>query len=891
MVALAFAARALTPATSQAIQADRLTTMAEAASAASELTYKLQRERTAAASLMASEGSASTLKNRAQDTDASLARYQEKRGELSSLPDSIKASVDRVDRSVDELDPLRAQARSGSSALSSMAFGYRIIVADLISYRDSIAQADGVDADVADHIRATAALSEAGENLAQQQVTVLRAISDGGFTPASQRSFDATQLGYTEATSTVTTLGPSEWGTWLESTLAGPKALAAERLEDEAGRTGANQQLKMTSGKWIKATSERLELLHSVEKRTDEAVYNTVDSQRSSLFWFAIGEMAVVVLTLVGVVLVALRLGRAMIRRLRALRGAAHDVAHVQLPQTVKTLSEPGAVKDATPEELAERAEKPMRDLRDDEIGEVGQAFNSMHYAAVRLAAQQAESHGRFAETLVGVARRGAQLNSVMTSELNRVQRDELDPERMEMLFALDHLAIRMERNAKNILVMGGYGQGRVRPSDAPCTSVIYAAAQQIEQYERVSLGHIEPTVAVAARVVDDVAHLLAELLDNATRFSPPEKKVGVAAWHLWDRAVIQIVDEGVGIAPERRGEINKELAEPQADVGAVRSMGLQVVARLAARHDVLVELRDSSGPGTIVEVTLPREALGTVSKAIPQSSEPSQTAQSPEFSKTPETSETVQTSRIPRASGSSTASAASVASTASAFSAASDALSSPGQRGRKDERDPDGREAGRKKRDSQPESDQPNGSGAQAQPEAGESGHGRTPEETEPGFPDGPSPGLEHDGHERYASARADEPVHGGDGPSRNGAPSTAAAGSSQQFAPGAPQPTPESRVSGYSASGLPMRKRTGQGGSHTGGASAEEQPRPAPAPRAKKSPGRRDSRQVSDVLAAYAQGINRSTSKRGSSSGGSTGSPGAAGNTGSKSSADDDT
>lgn len=880
MVALAFAARALTPATSQAIQADRLTTMAEASSAASELTYTLQRERTAAASLMASEGSASTLKNRAQDTDASLARYQEKRGELSSLPDSIKTSVERVDRSIDELDALRAQARSGSSALSSMAFGYRIIIADLISYRDSIAQADGVDADVADHIRATAAVSEAGENLAQQQVTVLRAISDGGFTPASQRSFDATQLGYTEATSTVTTLGPSEWGTWLESTLAGPKALAAERLEDEAGRTGANQRLQMTSGQWIKATSERLELLHSVEKRTDQAVYDTVDSQRSSLFWFAIGEMAVVVLTLVGALLFALRLGRAMIRRLRALRGAAHDVAHVQLPQTVKTLSEPGAVKDSTPEELAEKVEKPMRDLRDDEIGEVGQAFNSMHYAAVRLAAQQAESHDRFAETLVAVARRGAQLNSVMTSELNRVQRDELDPERMEMLFALDHLAIRMERNAKNILVMGGYGQGRVRPSDAPCTSVIYAAAQQIEQYERVSLGHIEPTVAVAARVVDDVAHLLAELLDNATRFSPPEKKVGVAAWHLWDRAVIQIVDEGVGIPPERRAEINRELAEPQADIGAVRSMGLQVVARLAARHEVLVELRDSSGPGTIVEVTLPKDALGTVSKAIPQSSEPSGS------------SESTQTSQIPRASAAQGTSASSAASTASAFSAASDALSIPGQRGRQGERDSDGRGAGRKRRDRQPERGAP--SGTQAGPETGaktdDAGHARTSEEGERRLVDGAARGGDHGGPDRYAGARADEPVHEGERSQRNGAP-LAAAGSSQQFAPGAPQPTPESRVAGYSASGLPMRKRSDQGDSETGGASTEERPRPAPAPRAKKSPGRRDSRQVSDVLAAYAQGINRSTSKRGSSSGGSTGSPGAAGKPGSNSSADDDT
>ncbi|MEK8173886.1 ATP-binding protein [Streptomyces sp. M19] len=183
----------------------------------------------------------------------------------------------------------------------------------------------------------------------------------------------------------------------------------------------------------------------------------------------------------------------------------------------------------------------------------------------------------------------------------------------MQILFALDHLAIRMERNTNNLLVLGGYGHGRVRGDDVPCSTVILVAAQQIEQFDRVRLGVVEEGIGIAARVVHDVAHLLAELLDNATSFSSPGTRVGVTVWRLHDRAVVQIVDEGVGIQAERRARYNAALAESATVVGDVRAMGLHVVARLAARHGIGVELRDGS-PGTIAEVTLPSDMLTEIS-------------------------------------------------------------------------------------------------------------------------------------------------------------------------------------------------------------------------------------------------------------------------------------
>ncbi|MFJ2024457.1 nitrate- and nitrite sensing domain-containing protein [Streptomyces sp. NPDC087897] len=776
-VAVAFSVLALVPATDQAIQAGRLTSMIEVADGAADLAHRLQRERAAATALISDRGSAETFRLRTEETDRSIAGFHGRTRGLTAVPGSAGNALDRIERFVEELPGLRAQVRSGSSTVSALAFGYRIVIADLNGYRDGIAQADGVDADIADRIRAAAALSEAAEHTAQQQVTVARAQAAGGFTTASQRTFDAGRMGYTESMGVMYDLGPGEWRTWVERTLSGAKALEARRLEDEIGRTGAGRDITVTPEQWQKAADARQQLLRSVEKRVDAAVLAQVSDVRAGLVRTAVAEVVLVVLTLVGVVVVAIRLGRVMLRRLRDLRNAAHEVAHSGLPAVMGELSRPGALRGATPEEVAQRSGDPVRTTGRDEIGEVGEAFNAVHHEAVRLAAQQAQTHEQLAETLVGVARRGARLTAVMVTELDTVQRDEADPVRMKTLFALDHLAVRMERNTNNLLVLGGYGDARVRSADVGCSTVILAAAQQIERFDRVSLGAIESGIGITARAVHDVAHILAELLDNATRYSPPDTRVGVAVWRLWDRAVVQVVDEGVGIAPERRAVHNAALREPQAGIGDVRSMGLHVVARLAARHGIVVELRDSSGPGTIAEVTLPAQVLATDFEEAegPPSGAYGGDAGHPS----------------PRP------------------------LTAPVPHARR-----------------QPVPTDPRG------------GH-----EDDPG-----------------AGGRATGPGHGG---TRDGEPDGGARERGHGTTP-APHPVhdePVSRVAGVSASGLPVRQRRAPQQWPTAGRRDGAEQRPGGGSPRPSSPRRRDSRQVSDVLAAYTRGISRSTNHRGRS------------------------
>jgi hypothetical protein len=184
----------------------------------------------------------------------------------------------------------------------------------------------------------------------------------------------------------------------------------------------------------------------------------------------------------------------------------------------------------------------------------------------------------------------------------------------LAVLFRLDLLTMLLRRTNHSLLVLGGDTTARARSADEPLSQVIRAAQGQIEQYDRVELATIDE-VAVFARAVDDLAKLLAELMDNACRYAPPLRAhdglprpdVLVFARLLGDRAIIQVIDEGVGIDPDRLHEFNRRLSgRPPLDLNAVRAMGLTVVAELAARHGINVQLRPGSMRGTVAEVTLP---------------------------------------------------------------------------------------------------------------------------------------------------------------------------------------------------------------------------------------------------------------------------------------------
>ncbi len=198
-----------------------------------------------------------------------------------------------------------------------------------------------------------------------------------------------------------------------------------------------------------------------------------------------------------------------------------------------------------------------------------------------------------------------------MIGELDMIERGEEDPKRLAQLFELDHLATRMRRNDENLLVLAGADSTAPRRDDALLVDALRAAQSEVEQYNRIEFGTVDTDISVAAHAVNDVVRLVAELLDNATRFSPPTTAVVADARRIRDYVLIQVEDRGLGLSDEQLASLNRRLAAPPAvDVAAFRLMGLAVVSRLASRYSIRVELRRNVEGGTVAQVTLPSSTV-----------------------------------------------------------------------------------------------------------------------------------------------------------------------------------------------------------------------------------------------------------------------------------------
>src|SRR5690606_33704424 len=251
---------------------------------------------------------------------------------------------------------------------------------------------------------------------------------------------------------------------------------------------------------------------------------------------------------LVGMLLLAVvfawMVARSMARSLRVLRQGALSVAQYGLPQAVARLRDPAFAAQMSPSQVAAQIAEPLPVRSRDEFGQVTEAVNAVHMEAVRTAAEQAALRASVATMFVNLARRSEILVDRLIGHLDRLERGEEDPDRLAELFQLDHLATRMRRNDENLLVLAGADSTRVQRQPAALLDVLRAAQSEVEHYTRIEFGIVDRDFEVAAHAVNDMVHLIAELLDNATTFSPPESPVVVEARRMGDRAVLLIEDQ-----------------------------------------------------------------------------------------------------------------------------------------------------------------------------------------------------------------------------------------------------------------------------------------------------------------------------------------------------------
>ncbi|MEV4706482.1 nitrate- and nitrite sensing domain-containing protein [Actinoplanes sp. NPDC049316] len=309
-------------------------------------------------------------------------------------------------------------------------------------------------------------------------------------------------------------------------------------------------------------------------------------------------------LALVATVLVSVRVGRSIVGRLIRLRREALEMAGERLPTVVKRLQRGEAVD--------VDVETPPLEYGRDEIGQLGRAFNEVQRTAVQSAVEEAGVRRGINEVFLNIARRSQTLLHRQLALLDKMERRETEPQELEDLYRVDHLATRMRRHAEDLVILAGAAPGRGWRNPVPLIDVVRGAISEVEDYKRIDIVSVEPS-AVLGRAVGDVIHLLAELLENAASFSPPQTRVTVVGQILPNGYAVEIDDRGLGMSADAITEANRKLLEPpDFDPADSARLGLFVVAQLAARHSIRVSLRASAYGGITAIVLIPGDLVTT---------------------------------------------------------------------------------------------------------------------------------------------------------------------------------------------------------------------------------------------------------------------------------------
>jgi HAMP domain-containing protein len=369
----------------------------------------------------------------------------------------------------------------------------------------------------------------------------------------------------------------------------------------EAGADGSS--LDVGPARWWTDMTTLVDDLHGVQKQVGDDVRARADQVGGAATRELIGFLALGALILAVASALALFAARSITRPLGALADEADAVAGTRLPDVVKYIQEadPDTPLPAEPE--ANEVPGTAR-----EITLLAAALRNVERTAVGLAAEQAVLRRNSTESLASLGRRNQALLNRQLGLITTLESQELDPDALAELFELDHLATRMRRNAESLLVLAGEEPPARRwPRTVTVTEVVQSAVSEVEQYQRVAATDIEHC-RIRGHCVAELSHLLAELVENALMFSPPQQPVAVYGWRDGGEYCLAVVDRGIGMTAQRMAEANALLSGKGASLLAspTRFLGHHVVGALATRLGAHVELRPTEGSGVTAYVALP---------------------------------------------------------------------------------------------------------------------------------------------------------------------------------------------------------------------------------------------------------------------------------------------
>ncbi|WP_152605644.1 sensor histidine kinase, partial [Cellulomonas carbonis] len=571
---------------------------------ARDLTRALQAERSATLSFVTAEG----------------AERLDLRSELSTVRASTDAAIGAANRAangidLDQLDPVVNRAVTGlQDQMSALDDLRRAVDADRLSMRNAYVgyvqvaeRVTGFPAVVAESLddRRLATIIAAQtdvmllvEDFRQEQV-LGREILEGERGVAEVNLlgnlFPSTNVQQEAATLGVAQLELGERVVVPQIPLGGG-TYGDIRLMAQSG--ASNFATFTTPEKWVELANEHITTYDPVLNELRAAAVVRAKATADAALRTAALTITLTLLAVTVSVVVALAIARRIVEPVRRLTAAAASVRD-QLPKLVEQVAVPGQGPDLT------LARIPVDSQ--DEIGRLAETFNQVNETTIEVAQEQAALRASIAEMFVNVARRDQVLLNRQLSFIDALERSEEDPATLADLFRLDHLATRMRRNAESLLVLAGIDTGRRLREPIPLSDVIRTASSEIEHYERVQLDlPVDPLML--GHVALPTAHLLAELLENATVFSDPGTPVHVSTGLDDTHAIITVLDQGLGMTAAELAEANDKIRTTSAsDVVGAQRLGLFVVGRIAGRLGARVELGlGPDGTGTLATIRIP---------------------------------------------------------------------------------------------------------------------------------------------------------------------------------------------------------------------------------------------------------------------------------------------
>ncbi|MFC8514597.1 nitrate- and nitrite sensing domain-containing protein [Streptomyces sp. NPDC057257] len=608
-----------------------------------DATLALQRERSLSAAWLAHDqrGSRAALDAQRKETDKAVAKLVGQSDAIDKAPSRISDRLYSVLGSVGSLEYYRGQVDDPTNISAAQALGqYSSIIDDQIHAFEELSQVD--DGDLTSQAGPLVALEHAAELVAQEDTQLTLAWPAGQLSAKDWTAFS--QLVATRRWLVEDQIEPSLQGsakTQTERILQSPEWQSVQDVEDRvlaARPAGSDGKVALPDlrKQWATAFAQvGDEYGRMIQDQTSDLLDRSADKAHSLLITAA-SLSAGGLIALLLCVGMSWRITRSLSRRLRGLREATLSLAEERLPDVVARLDR-GEKVDA---DLA----TPPLDYGRDELGQVARAFNKAQRTAVHTAVELADTRRGFQKVILGIARQSQNLVNLQLTKLDALEREHTDPDVLKGLYELDSTASQLRRYEENLVIISGEQPRRSWQEPVALIDILRSAVGEVAEYKRVEVNTHED-VYLAPPAVADVIHLLAELIDNATAYSPSPAPVSVRAAMVARGLAVEIEDRGLGMTEEDYAAFNAQLAvEPQFDVVALADdlrLGMFVIARLATRHGITVTLRPSPYGGTSAIVLLPHDIVvrdlpdlpGDTPEAPPREPAPPRPADEPALS------------------------------------------------------------------------------------------------------------------------------------------------------------------------------------------------------------------------------------------------------------------